>query len=124
MKGRRKQIVLGALGLAVVVVTFAVVLPRIASYTDVWAVVKQLDTAWLLALGAAVVVNVVTYAPPWMIALPGLGFINAMALTQASTALTYMFPGGAAVGIAGAYGITRRWGFPGPLVASRPHHRC
>ena len=40
MKGRRKQILLGALGLAVVVVTFAVVLPRIASYTDVWAVVK------------------------------------------------------------------------------------
>jgi hypothetical protein len=33
-----------------VVVTFAVVLPRIASYTDVWDVVKELDTTWLLAL--------------------------------------------------------------------------
>ena len=44
MKGRRRQIILGALGLAVVVVTFAVVLPRIASYTDVWNVVKGLDT--------------------------------------------------------------------------------
>ena len=42
MKGRWKQIILGALGLGVVVLTFAVVLPRIASYSDVWAVVKEL----------------------------------------------------------------------------------
>ena len=52
-----------------------------------------------------------------MIALPGLGFVRAMALTQASTALTLVFPGGAAVGIAGSYGITRRWGFPARDVA-------
>ena len=117
MKGRRKQIVLGALGLAVVVVTFAVVLPRIASYTDVWAVVKQLDAAWLLALGAAVVVNVVTYAPPWMIALPGLRFRQALPFTQASTALTYVAPGGGIVGMAGSYGLLRMWGFGSSDVA-------
>lgn len=117
MKGRRKQIVLGALGLAVVVVTFAVVLPRIASYTDVWAVVKQLDTTWLLALGAAVVVNVVTYAPPWMIALPGLRFRQALPFTQASTALTYVAPGGGIVGMAGSYGLLRMWGFGSREVA-------
>ena len=117
MKGRRKQIVLGALGLVVVVVTFAVVLPRIASYTDVWAVVKQLDTTWLLALGAAVVVNVVTYAPPWMIALPGLRFRQALPFTQASTALTYVAPGGGIVGMAGSYGLLRMWGFGSRDVA-------
>ena len=117
MKGRRKQIVLGALGLVVVVVTFAVVLPRIASYTDVWAVVKQLDATWLLALGAAVVVNVITYAPPWMIALPGLRFRQALPFTQASTALTYVAPGGGIVGMAGSYGLLRMWGFGSSDVA-------
>lgn len=117
MKGRRKQIVLGALGLAVVVITFAVVLPRIASYTDVWAVVKRLDTTWLLALGAAVIVNVVTYAPPWMIALPGLRFRQALPFTQASTALTYVAPGGGLVGMAGSYGLLRMWGFGSTDVA-------
>jgi putative heme transporter len=117
VKGRRKQIVLGALGLAVVVITFAVVLPRIASYTDVWAVVRQLDTTWLLALGAAVVVNVVTYAPPWMIALPGLRFRQALPFTQASTALTYVAPGGGIVGMAGSYGLLRMWGFGSSDVA-------
>jgi uncharacterized protein (TIRG00374 family) len=117
VKGRRRQIVLGALGLAVVVLTFAVVLPRIASYSDVWAVVRQLDTTWLLALGAAVVVNVVTYAPPWMIALPGLRFRQALPFTQASTALTYVAPGGGIVGMAGSYGLLRMWGFGSSDVA-------
>ena len=117
MKGRRKQIILGTLGLVVVVLTFAVVLPRIASYTDVWDVVKGLDKTWLLALGAAVVVNVVTYAPPWMIALPGLRFRQALPFTQASTAFTYIAPGGGLVGMAGSYGLLRTWGFGSSEVA-------
>ena len=117
MKGRRQKVILGALGLVVVVVTFAVVLPRIASYADVWDVVKELDTTWLLALGAAVVVNVVTYAPPWMIALPGLRFRQALPFTQASTALTYVAPGGGIVGMAGSYGLLRTWGFGSSDVA-------
>jgi uncharacterized protein (TIRG00374 family) len=117
VKGRRQKIVLGVIGLAVVVVTFAVVLPRIASYSDVWDVVKQLDPAWLLALAVAVVFNVVTYAPPWMIALPGLRFRQALPFTQASTAFTYVAPGGGIVGMAGSYGLLRTWGFGSSEVA-------
>ena len=37
-------------------------------------------------------------------------------LTQVSTALSIVVPGGAAVGIAGAYGILRRWGYPGQRI--------
>ncbi len=117
MRGRRRQIVFGALGLAVVVVTFAFVLPKIANYGDVWDVVKTLDTAWLLALLAAVVVNIVTFAPPWMVALPGLRFRQALPFTQASTAFTYIAPGGGIVGMAGSYGLLRAWGFGSREVA-------
>jgi putative heme transporter len=106
-----------ALSVGIVVATFAYFLPSIANYADVWQVVKGLSWQWILALIVATCINLSTFAPPWMIALPGLGFIRAMALTQASTALTLVFPGGAAVGIAGSYGITRRWGFPGRDVA-------
>ncbi|MCZ7587459.1 MAG: YbhN family protein [Gaiella sp.] len=105
------------LGLVVVVVTFAVVLPRIASYRDVWDQVKNLDTAWLVALGVAVLFNVVTYAPPWMIALPGLRLRQALPFTQASSALTYVAPGGGLVGMAGSYGLLRTWGFGSSDVA-------
>ena len=117
MKGRRRQLVFGALGLAVVVVTFAVVLPRIADYGEVWELVKELDSTWLLALAGVVVLNIVTYAPPWMIALPGLRFRQALPFTQASTALTYVAPGGGLVGMAGSYGLLRAWGFGSSEVA-------
>ena len=56
--------------------------------------------------------NIATFAPPWMITLPGLGFRRAVELTQASTALSIVLPGGVAVGAAGAYGMLRSWGFP------------
>ena len=117
MKARRRQVLVGALGLAVVVVTFAVVLPKVANYADVWDVVKTLDTTWLLALLVAVLVNIVTFAPPWMIALPGLRFRQALPFTQASTAFTYIAPGGGIVGMAGSYGLLRMWGFGSSEVA-------
>ena len=117
MSPRTRNLLFGALGLAVVVVTFAVVLPRIASYQDVWKAVRTLDTTWLIALGVAVVANVVTYAPPWMLALPGLRFRQALPFTQASTAFTYIAPGGGLVGMAGSYGLLRAWGFPPNDVA-------
>jgi uncharacterized protein (TIRG00374 family) len=112
-----RNLLFGALGLAIVVVTFAVVLPRIASYSDVWDAVRTLDRGWLLALVATVVVNIVTYAPPWMIALPGLRFRQALPFTQASTAFTYIAPGGGIVGMAGSYGLLRMWGFASNDVA-------
>lgn len=117
MHGRRAHLVFTALGLAVVVATFAFVLPRIADYGDVWGVLQRLDAAWLAALGGAVVLNVVTYAPPWMVALPGLRFRQALPLTQASSAVTYLAPGGGLVGVAGSYGLLRTWGFAPRAVA-------
>ena len=62
-------------------------------------------------LAAATVLNILTFAPPWMVALPGLRLRRALALTQASTALTYVVPGGAAVGVAGSFALLRSWGF-------------
>ena len=59
----------------------------------------------------ATVLNLVTFAPPWMVTLPGLRFRQAFAMTQASTALSIIAPGGAAVGMAGSWGMLRAWGF-------------
>jgi uncharacterized protein (TIRG00374 family) len=119
-KPRRRLVrglLVGGLGLGVVVATFAYVLPTIAHYADVWDVVQQLSWPWVAALLCATALNLITFAPPWQVALPGLRFIRAMELTQASTALSIVVPGGAAVGAAGAYGISRRWGFSGRDVA-------
>ena len=117
MSARTRNLLLGALSLAVIAVTFFVVLPKIANYRDVWDVVSDLDPIWLVVLGVGVVLNVVTFAPPWMITLPGLRFVQALLFTQASTAFTYIAPGGGIVGMAGSYGLLRAWGFESGPVA-------
>jgi putative heme transporter len=106
-----------AAGLAVVVATFFFVLPRIADYRDVWAVVRELSWGWFAALLAATALNIVTFAPPWQVALPGLRFLPALTMSQASAALSIVLPGGGAPGIAGSVAMLRAWGFPAAVVA-------
>jgi uncharacterized membrane protein YbhN (UPF0104 family) len=101
---------------AVVVAVFVFSLPRIADYRDVWAELRELGwQGWLLVAGATLL-NLATFPPPWMAALPGLGYRQALVMTQASTALSIVAPAGAAVGVAASYSMLRSWGFaPGPV---------
>ena len=112
-----KRVLLGLGGAALIVVTFAFLLPKIADYRDVWGVVKDVSWQWALALAAVTVVNLLTFAPPWLVLLPGLRFWQALMMTQATTALSLVVPGGAAVGIATAYGMLRRAGFARRAIA-------
>ena len=61
--------------MAVIVGTYVFVLPQFANYSEVWAQVKTLSWEWILVLLGAVIFNIVTFAPPWMAALPGLGLL-------------------------------------------------
>jgi uncharacterized membrane protein YbhN (UPF0104 family) len=106
-----KRILLAAFGVAIIVLTFAYFLPKIANYADVWKIVQRLTWKQILALAAATVLNLVTFAPPWMVALPGLRYWQAFRVTQASTALSIVVPAGIAAGVAGSYGILRKWSF-------------
>jgi uncharacterized membrane protein YbhN (UPF0104 family) len=109
--------ILGAAGtIVVVIVVFVFVLPRIADYRDVLEVARDLGWQDWLVLAGAVALNLVTFAPPWMAALPGLGFREAMAMTQASTALSIISPAGAAVGMAASYSMLRSWRFGAAAV--------
>jgi uncharacterized protein (TIRG00374 family) len=116
--GKNQKRLLGGAATAVVVgAVFVFVLPRIANYRDVWDVVKDLSWQDGVFLAGATVLNIATFPPPWMVALPGLGYRRALALTQASTALAMVSPAGAAVGMAGSYSMLRSWEFQGRPVA-------
>ena len=112
-----KRVLLALVGVVVVVATFTYLLPTIADYRDVWEVVKGLSWEWVLALLVATGVNLLTFAPPWLVLLPGLRFWRALMMTQATTALSIVVPGGAAVGIATSYGMLRRSGFERNAIA-------
>ena len=103
--------------MAVIVGTYVFVLPQFADYGEVWAQVRALSWEWIVALLATVVLNLATFAPPWMAALPGLGFWSAQTVTQASTASTYLAPGGPAVGIGISAAMLFAWGFHADEVA-------
>jgi uncharacterized protein (TIRG00374 family) len=118
---RRKRLTWGRAlavggGIAVVVGTFAFVLPQIANYRDVWDVVKTLSWTDVALLLGATILNLVTFAPPWMAALPALRFPQAFVVTQASTASTYIAPGGVAVGMGISFAMLRAWGFNSSAV--------
>ena len=108
-----------AIGLAVAVIvgTYVFVLPQFANYSEVWEQVQTLSWEWVAVLLAAVVLNLATFGPPWMTALPGLGYWSAETVTQASTASTYLAPGGPAVGIGISAAMLLGWGFHADQVA-------
>ncbi len=112
-----RRYLLPALGGAIAVFTFVYVLPRVADYSAVWRTIRTLTPAQLALLAAATVVNVVTYAPPYQAALPGLGFRRAFVVSQAASASSYVAPGGAATTTALSYAMLRGWGFARRRVA-------
>lgn len=93
--------------LVVVGLVFALALPSIARYGAVWNELRGLTPVWLAALAAAVLVNSVTSALPWRVLLPRLGFVWALRITQASTALITVLPGGAPAGMALSFAMLR-----------------
>ena len=112
-----KRVLLGVAGAVVIVATFAYLLPTIADYRDVWRVVQGVSWEWTRGAPGSDAVNILTFAPPWLVLLPGLRFWAALMMTQATTALSIVVPGGAAVGIATAYAMLRRSGFAPAAVA-------
>jgi putative heme transporter len=97
--------------MVVVVVLFAFVLPRIADYGAVWNAISDLSWQAALAVLAAATLNVLTFGPPYMAAMPGLSYWRSMTVSLSATAAANVFPGGDAVGIGLAYGMLRGWAF-------------
>jgi uncharacterized protein (TIRG00374 family) len=104
------------IGIAIVIVLFAVVLPRIADYGAVWSAITSLSWQATLALLGAATLNILTFGPPYMAALPGLSYWRSLTVSLSATAAANVMPGGDAVGIALAYGMLRGWLFTSARV--------
>ena len=114
---RRRRLAGVVVTVLVVAAVFFFVLPQIANYGDVIDAIEGLSWQDGLLLVSATVLNLATFPPSWMAALPGLGFRQAFVMSQASTALSMVSPAGAAVGMAGSYSMLRSWGFGAGAVA-------
>ncbi len=99
------------LATVVIVGTFAFVLPRFANYGDVATAITAMSGFAVLSLLASGVLNIVTFAPNWMAALPGLSFWKSLRVTLAGTAISNLAPFGGAVSMGVQYAMFRAWGF-------------
>jgi uncharacterized membrane protein YbhN (UPF0104 family) len=113
----RTRIIGGVVSAVIIGVTFAFLLPKIADYSQVWDVVRTLSWEWIVALITLTIINILSNAPPWMAALPGLDFVAALRVTSAAGALSIVAPGGAAVAVATQFGMLKSWGLQGRPVA-------
>jgi uncharacterized membrane protein YbhN (UPF0104 family) len=102
----------------VVGVIFAGVLPQITDYSQAWALVQGLTWREGLLVATVAVVNLVSYAPLWAIALPGLGWRRALLADLAATAVANTVPVGFAFGVGTTATMFHSFGFP-PAAITR-----
>src|SRR2546422_10998972 len=93
---RRSRLIAATLSLGLTVSIIAaliIFLPRFVSYSDSWDVLKSLSWVELSVLTVVATINVLTYGPSLMAALPRIRFRPALAPTLAPQASTTLAPG-------------------------------
>ncbi|MCU0270469.1 MAG: YbhN family protein [Acidimicrobiales bacterium] len=112
-----RGVLLTAVGLLVIGLTFFVVLPSIADYGEVWRQIQAMSTAEQLLVALTAVINLATFGLIWIAALPGLGYWRSQELTLTSNTVTASLPVGGPAGMAASYQMLRTWGFSANAVA-------
>jgi uncharacterized protein (TIRG00374 family) len=103
---------------AVLVVVFLGIFPKVADYSQAWSSIQQLPAAYLVALAVATVANIAAYTWPLQAALPGLGYGPGFVVRQTSFAISNAVPAGGAVGLGVQYGMLDSYGFGAGAAAS------
>src|SRR5438105_12293679 len=102
---------------AVVVGVFFGVLPHIANLDDVWREIRGMTWNEDIVLGLLASLNLVTYWPMLVAAMPGLTLAQAAVVCQTSTSVAMTLPAGGALAVGVSYAMYTSWGFSGVDVA-------
>jgi uncharacterized membrane protein YbhN (UPF0104 family) len=119
-KARHKRIwriVQIVVSLAIAVAIFWGILPKIASYGEVWRALQSMTLLELLTLIGITAFNIWTYWPQMMAALPGLPMREAAVNNEATTAVANTVPAGGVIALGLTYSMLRNWGFSDSAIA-------
>jgi putative heme transporter len=105
-----------AASLAIVAAVFVGVLPQLVDLSEVWRTIRAMTWLETSTLIGAAVWNLMTYWILLVVTVPGLSWVQAMIVTQSSTALANTLPGGPAFGLGLAYSMYSSWGFRRPVI--------
>ena len=115
---KKKSIILGVIGLAVIVLIFWKVIPQIGSYQDALTALEGMTLPALIFIGVSVVVYLVAYGFPFMAATPKLRYWPSQQVNQAAFAISNGVPAGGAFGLAVQYAMLATYRIPGTVATS------
>src|SRR6185436_14810065 len=96
---KKKSIILGLLGLAVIVLIFVRVIPQIGSYKDAITALESMSAGAVACIVLSVLVYLLAYGLPFMAATPGLTYWHSQQLNQGAFAISNGVPAGGAFGL-------------------------
>lgn len=106
-----------AVSVGVAIAIFALILPKIASYSDVWNTITELTPIEMASIVGAMIFNLLTYWWLTQATMPGLKLGQAAVVNQSSTTIANIVPGGGLVALGLTYTMLRSWGFTGSQIA-------
>jgi uncharacterized protein (TIRG00374 family) len=109
---KKRSIIGGLVGLAVLVLIFVKVIPQIGSYADALTAIKAMSTGDIALIVAAVLLYNAVYGLPFMAATPGLSYPRSFQLNQAAFAIGNGIPAGGAFGLGVQYAMLASYSVP------------
>jgi uncharacterized protein (TIRG00374 family) len=102
---KKKSLILGAIGLAFMVLIFWKVIPQIGDYGEAWSALQAMGTMSMLLIAAMVLIYLLAYGLPFMAVTPGLHYWRSQQVNQAAFTISNGVPAGGAVGLAVQFGM-------------------
>ena len=102
---KKKSVIAGLLGLAVLVLIFWKVIPQIGSYSEALTALKGMTATSIALIGVMVILYNLVYGLPFMAATPGLSYPHSFSLNQVAFTISNGVPAGGAFGLGVQYAM-------------------
>jgi uncharacterized protein (TIRG00374 family) len=115
---KKKSIILGVIGLAIVVVIFVKVIPQIGDYSAAADALAAMGIGAMILVGVAVVIYLLAYGFPFMSVTRGLKYWKSQQVNQAAFAISNGVPAGGAFGLAVQFAMLTSYQVPGTAATA------
>ena len=117
---KKKSIILGVIGLAVIVLIFWKVIPQVtgSNYQQAFANLESMTPIALIIIAVTVVAYLFAYGFPFMAATPGLKYWPSQQVNQGAFAISNGVPAGGAFGLAVQYAMLATYRISGSAATA------
>jgi uncharacterized protein (TIRG00374 family) len=100
---RRRSVIGGVIAVAFLIIVFARVIPQVGDYQGAIDALGQLSATDIATLAAALLTYLAFYGLPYLVATPGINFVQSEIVNNSRFTIGNGIPGGGALGLAVGY---------------------